>query len=75
MKRLFIISALVAFASFSCQKEVIKPIQQRDSDAGYAKIMLATPIPTKTTFDPTSSSTGKGITDPNNDPDMTKKGH
>lgn len=70
MKKLIYLSFIALSISFvSCEKEVIQPNQQ-DSN-----IFSSSRVGGDYTFNPGTNGTndGEGITDPNNDPDISRK--
>lgn len=73
MKKLLFISSLLLIVSFACQKEVIRKnnnVSEEASSASQARVVntvfVVVPLPGDTTGTP-------DITDPNNDPDVTKR--
>lgn len=77
MKRIVILTFIViGLMTYSCQKEVIHPKDtnnQVELNSGSTAIQIEQPN-TSTSVD--SDNPGKDITDPNNDPDISrKKGH
>lgn len=70
MKKLIGISLFsVAFLAASCQKEVITANETKTVEAPVWRSVATAPE----TGAGTSVGTGSGITDPNNDPDMSSK--
>jgi hypothetical protein len=73
MKKLFFISSLLLIVFSACQKEVICKNNFEDEDIPSSSearvatnIFVVVPLPNDTTGTP-------DITDPNNDPDLTKR--
>ncbi len=73
MKKLFFISSLLLIVSSACQKEVIRKNNFENEDISSSSqarvatnIFVVAPLPNDSTGTP-------DITDPNNDPDLTKR--
>lgn len=73
MKKLFLICLALGFITFSCQKEVIRPTH-RDTFQSTDENKVTHPNNTKANSDSIPSNGGGGITDPNNDPDIYRRG-
>lgn len=75
MKKLVGISLFsVALLAVSCQKEDLNKTKMECGTVATAPTWRKATAPSPES-NPGSTSTGTGITDPNNDPDMNKKGN